>query len=227
MNSELPEIIEIHPKGEVKAVVIWLHGLGADGHDFEALAQQWDLSERYGIRFVFPNATVQPVTINNGTRMRAWYDIYQMDFVAGEDEKGIRASEMLIKNLIAHECEKNKLSSESILLAGFSQGGAIALHTGLRFSSPLAGILGLSCYLPIAHTLAAEKNAAQRLTPLRMDHGNQDPVVPLILADRSKDILESQGYNVEFNRYDMQHNLIPEQIQSLYQWVRQLIVKID
>lgn len=218
MNRVFPDAIEIDPPGRVRGSVVWLHGLGADGHDFEPLVRDWDLSERLGLRFVLPHAPVRPVTLNGGIPMRAWYDISSLQFTAREDAAGIRATQGSLERLIAEEKARG-IDSRSILLAGFSQGGAMALHTGLRYPEPLAGILGLSCYLPLAGTLAQEKQACQLPTAVRMDHGDADTVVPLPLAESSCALLRSLGFKVEFNRYTMGHSLYLEQINSLYRWI--------
>jgi phospholipase/carboxylesterase len=219
MNNERLNLLEINPSGTPKGCVIWLHGLGADGHDFEPLARQWDLTDKYSIRFVFPNAPVQPVTINDGMPMRAWYDIRQTHIAAEEDAAGIRASQHSITTLIASEQEKWGIAASQIVLAGFSQGGAIALQTGLRYPQRLGGILALSCYLPLSETLAEEKRATADIA-IRMDHGVDDPVVPVTLAEESCQMIERQGYTVEFNRYPMAHAVCPEQVDSLHGWLR-------
>lgn len=220
MSSAMLDRIEIDPPGPVRSTVIWLHGLGADGHDFEPLVAQWDLGQRYGVRFVLPNAPARAVTINGGMVMPAWFDVFGADFVQREDEAGIRESQRRLEALIAAEQQRG-IPAGRILLAGFSQGGAIVLQTGLRYAEPLAGILALSAYLPLAPTLAAEANPCQRGTAMRMDHGERDPLVPLALARRSRELIEAQGFTVEFHSYDMGHSLCPPQIDSLYQWLAQ------
>jgi phospholipase/carboxylesterase len=218
MNSVL-ERIEIDPPGSVRGSVIWLHGLGADGHDFEPLVQQWDLVQQFGIRFVLPHAPVRPVTMNGGMEMRAWYDLAGLDALAPEDAEGIQSSGKQLEALIQQENERG-IPSSAIVLAGFSQGGAMVLHTGLRYRQPLAGILALSCYLPLAETLEDEKSAEQKAIPLRMDHGDSDPVVPLKLADLSREVIQKAGFAVDFKTYPMAHSLCPEQAASLYQWLK-------
>lgn len=222
MNTQTIDAIEISPEGPVNGTVIWLHGLGADGHDFEPLIRQWDLTSRYGIRFVLPHAPVRPVTLNGGMAMRAWYDIASSSLDQAEDEAGLRASQQQLEALIQRERDRG-VPASAIVLAGFSQGGAVVLQTGLRYLEPLAGMLALSCYLPLASTVEKEMNPLQRNTPIRMDHGDSDPVVPLALARQSLEALRQLGFSVEFNLYSMPHSLCPEQVESLYNWLRERI----
>jgi len=212
------EMLEIEPQGEARSAVIWLHGLGADGYDFEPLVRDWGLADRLGVRFVLPHAPRRPVTLNGGMVMRAWYDIYDLTFDHGEDDKGVETARQHLLSLIAREQDRG-IPTERILLAGFSQGGAVALHTALRIAEPLAGVLALSCYLPLASTLVAEKQADPGQLVIRMDHGDQDQVVPFVAAERSRDALEAQGYRVDFHTWPMQHSLCPPQLQSLYDWI--------
>jgi phospholipase/carboxylesterase len=214
------DMLEIQPKLPPSCSVIWLHGLGADGHDFEPLVRQWGLSEEIGARFVLPHAPLRPVTLNGGMVMRAWYDIFDLGFQRGEDSQGIEQARQQLLALIGRERDRG-ISSERILLAGFSQGGAVCLHTALRFQEPLAGVLALSSYLPLADTLAAEKCADPSRLVIRMDHGVQDPVVSFALAERSRDLLESLGYAVDFHRYPMEHSLCVPQVESLRRWIVQ------
>ena len=214
------ELLEIEPQGPPVCAVIWLHGLGADGHDFESLVQQWGVADQLGARFVLPHAPWRPVTLNGGMVMRAWYDIYDLGLRAGEDRQGIRQAQQQLIGLIRREQQRG-IPSDRILLAGFSQGGALVLHTALRFQAPLAGVLALSSYLPLADSLAREKCADSSTLSIRMDHGDQDPVVSLAVAERSRDLIESQGYAVQFNRYPMPHCLCAPQTQSLRNWIVQ------
>jgi phospholipase/carboxylesterase len=198
--------------------IIWLHGLGADGNDFapivpELVAPQWP-----AVRFVFPHAPVQPVTINNGMAMRAWYDIYGFDLMAQQDEKGIRASIGHLDALIAREHERG-IPSERILLAGFSQGGAIALAGGLRYPEKLAGIIALSTYLPLAASLATERSAANAEIPIFWGHGTVDPVVILQRGADSRAALEALGYHVGWHTYLMPHSVCPQEIADLKHWI--------
>ena len=219
MNKPILDAVEINPPGSPRGCIIWLHGLGADGHDFEPLIPQLGLVDDLGVRVVLPHAPHRPVTINSGMVMPAWYDIRATDFSRGEDSEGIRESEQQLQALIRREVD-NGIPPERIVLAGFSQGGAIVLHTGLRYPQPLAGILALSSYLPLAGTLAAEAAAANSKVPIMMAHGTQDPVVPVILALQSRDRLEQLGYRVNWHGYPMQHALCPEEIGELRDWLQ-------
>jgi len=214
------DMIEIEPKSPARSAVIWLHGLGADGHDFEPLVKQWQLADELAARFVLPHAPVQPVTLNGGMRMRAWYDIYDLGFDGEEDAEGIAQARQLLLGLIEREQQRG-ISSQNILLAGFSQGGAVALHTALRWDKPLAGVLVLSAYLPLRQSLAAEKRSDPGSLVVRMDHGEQDPVVPYRAALASRELLQAAGFDVEFNSYVMEHGLCPPQVDSLRDWMVQ------
>jgi len=212
------EMLEIEPRGEARSAVIWLHGLGADGHDFEPLVRDWGLADSHGVRFILPHAPPQPVTLNGGMVMRAWYDIYDLSLNRDEDREGIETARQHLLSLIDRERDRG-IPAGRIVLAGFSQGGAVALHTALRIAEPLAGVLALSCYLPLASTLAAEKQADPGQLVIRMDHGEQDPVVPFAVAEQSRKALEAQGYLVDFYAWPMQHSLCPPQLTSLYDWL--------
>lgn len=198
--------------------VIWLHGLGADGHDFAPIVPELVDPAWPALRFVFPHAPVRPVTINNGMSMRAWYDIIGFDAHARQDEAGIRASIGEVEALIAREHARG-VPSERIFLAGFSQGGAIALAAGLRHAGKLAGIVALSTYLPIAGTLAAERSAANAATPIFQAHGNADPVVALPRGSASRDALQALGYAVDWHTYPMAHAVCAEEIDDLRRWL--------
>ena len=211
-------MLEIEPEGPPSCAVIWLHGLGADGHDFAPLVQQWGLADELGARFILPHAPRRPITLNGGMVMRAWYDIYDLGFETDEDRHGIGQARQHVLGLIRREQQRG-IRSDRILLAGFSQGGAVALHTALRFHAPLAGVLVLSSYLPLADLLAEEKCADPSSLVIRMDHGDQDPVVSFAVAERSRDLIESQGYEVEFHRYPMEHSLCVTQMESLRNWI--------
>jgi phospholipase/carboxylesterase len=213
------DCIEIDPRATATASVIWLHGLGADGNDFVPIVDELGLGADHGVRFVFPNAPVRPVAINNGMSMRAWYDITGVELDSGQDAEGIRASAQAIEELIAREHERG-VSAERIVLAGFSQGGAIALHAGLRHARPLAGLMGLSTYLPLAETLDAEASAANRGVSILMAHGSQDPMLPIQLGQTSRDRLLEAGYDVAWHEYPMQHQVCLPEIATIGRWLK-------
>lgn len=206
--------IEIETAPNPIATVILMHGLGADGNDFVPIANELDLSAVGPVRFVFPNAPVMPVTINGGYQMPAWYDIALPDLAAQEDEAGLRRSQATIEAIISNEKARG-IAASRIVVAGFSQGCAMALMTGLRHTERLAGIVGLSGYLPIAATTAAERHAANHETPVFLAHGRQDPVVPLAAAMRSRDALAALGHAVEWHEYTMAHSVCMEEIADL------------
>ena len=206
--------IEIETAPQPTATVIVLHGLGADGNDFVPIARELDLSAVGPVRFLFPNAPVIPVTVNGGFPMPAWYDIFQADLVRREDEAGLRRSRDSIEALIAQEKARG-IPAARIVLAGFSQGCAMALMTGLRHGERLAGIVGLSGYLPLAATLAAERHAANQATPVFLAHGTQDNVVVLPRATDTRDALAALGYAVEWHDYPMAHSVCMEEIADL------------
>ncbi|MBS7458830.1 alpha/beta hydrolase [Coralloluteibacterium stylophorae] len=199
--------------------VVWLHGLGADGHDFAPIVPELVRPEWPGIRFVFPHAPVRPVTVNNGTPMRAWYDLLGFDIASRQDAPGIRASIAEVERLIAREGERG-IDPGRILLAGFSQGGAVALATGLRRQRALAGVVALSTYLPLADSAATEATAAGRGTPVFMAHGSQDPVVGERLGLLSRDALRDLGVDVAWHSYPMAHQVCMEEIQALGDWMQ-------
>ena len=202
--------------------IIWMHGLGADGHDFEPLVPELLDAGMPALRFVFPHAPVRPVTINNGYQMRAWYDIIGIDRRSAEDFKGIGESAEAIGGLIHREHARG-IASERILLAGFSQGGAMALHLATRHPDEFAGVIALSCYLPLAKDFARSRNTANQTTPVFMAHGTQDPVVPYMLGDESRQLLESGGYAVEWHAYPMPHSLCQEEVADLKTWLRKVL----
>ena len=217
--AELLDAIEIETGKRPSTSIIWLHGLGADGHDFEAIVPELDLPA-VAIRFVFPHAPMRPVTINAGMVMRAWYDVSDAA-IRREDEAGVRASQAHLEALIAREKERGT-SANRLLLAGFSQGGAIALHTGLRHRDRLAGIMALSCYLPVADTLAAEAHAANRDVPVFMAHGTLDPVVAISRALESRELLGREGYAVDWHQYPMPHSVCPDEIRDIGTWLQRV-----
>jgi phospholipase/carboxylesterase len=198
--------------------IIWMHGLGADGHDFEPLVPEILVGGMPSLRFVFPHAPVRPVTINNGYQMRAWYDIIGIDRRSAEDFEGIAASAAAIGDLIRQENERG-VPTNRIVIAGFSQGGAMALHIATRHLETLAGIIALSCYLPHARELATARNPVNQATPIFMAHGTQDPVVPYPLGDESCQLLKASGYNVEWHAYPMPHALCAAEVSDIRAWL--------
>ncbi|MBZ0072229.1 MAG: alpha/beta fold hydrolase [Thiohalobacteraceae bacterium] len=217
MPHELLESLIIEPPTAATASVIWLHGLGADGHDFEPLVPELGQLER-GVRFVLPHAPHRPVTINAGHVMRAWYDIRGTDIAADTDAAGIRASSAAVGELIATEVARG-VPPERIVLAGFSQGGAVALQAGLTGALPLAGILALSTYVPLPGALATDLTGAGRGIPIFMAHGHDDPVVPFALGAASRDHLVALGCRVAFHAYRMPHTLCAEELTDIRAWL--------
>ncbi len=215
MSSQL-ETVEVVTGQAPDFSVIWLHGLGADGHDFEPIVPALTLS--VPMRFIFPHAPERAVTINQGMTMRAWYDILSLDRFSVEDEAGIRASEALVTELIEAELARG-IRARRIILAGFSQGGAIALHTGLRYPQTLAGIMALSAYLPLRGSIESERTAANAETSIFMAHGSDDPVIPEGLAADSSSVLESHGYAVEWHSYPMAHQVCAEEVNDISRWI--------
>jgi phospholipase/carboxylesterase len=215
------EAIELETGPQPAACVIWLHGLGADGADFVPVVDALDLPDG-PIRFVFPHAPMRAVTINQGYVMRAWYDIVSSDLERRADEDGVRASQRLIEALIVREKDRG-IPARRIVLAGFSQGGAIALQTGLRHPECLAGVMALSCYVPIAGTLAVERAEAIRDVPIFMAHGVYDPIIPLRLARHSRELLAQLGYDVEWHEYPMEHSVAPEEVAAIGAWLRRVL----
>jgi phospholipase/carboxylesterase len=216
MTAALPECVEIETGDAPKLTVIWLHGLGADGHDFEPIVAELNLS--FAARFVFPHAPVRPVTINAGTRMRAWYDILGFGPGVTEDAAGIRESAAVVGRLVEREVERG-LAPDRVVVAGFSQGGAIALQHALRAPRRLAGVLALSTYLPLAASVAAERSPANADLPILMAHGSADPVIPLALADASRARLVQLGYAVDWRVYPMAHAVCLPEIEALGEWL--------
>ena len=214
--------IEIETAPQPTASVIWLHGLGADGRDFVPIVPELRLPSDLAIRFVFPHAPHRPVTINRGYVMRAWYDIAETEFGRREDEAGIRESEQAVRALIQCETERG-VASERIVLAGFSQGGAVVLHTGLRLPQRLAGIMALSTYLPLADTLKAEAHPANADVPIFMAHGTDDPIIPLALGESSADLLTRRGANLEWRTYEMEHSVCLDEIQDIAGWLTRVL----
>jgi phospholipase/carboxylesterase len=218
------EIIETETGPKPGATIIILHGLGADGNDFVPIAQELDLAGVGPVRFVFPHAPVMPVTINNGYRMRAWYDILGLDPGSREDEAGLRKSMAAVEELLERE-EQRGMPAGRIILGGFSQGCAMALMTGLRHKKRLAGIVGMSGYLPLAGTTAGERSDANVLTPIFMAHGRHDPVVGFDRGTASRDALRALGYDVDWHDYPMEHSVCMEEIEDLGRWLVKVLAK--
>jgi phospholipase/carboxylesterase len=220
MKDLLPAV-EIGPAGTARASVVWLHGLGADGHAFAAIVPELRLPAELGVRFVFPHAPSIPVTINGGMVMPAWYDIAEVDLQRRHDEAGVRASDRQVRALLAREHERG-VPWDRIVLAGFSQGGAIALFTGLRHPQRLAGVIALSTYLVVGEAFEAERSAANQDVPILQAHGSLDPMVPIERGEAARAVLDRHGYDVAFHSYPMPHSVCPEEIAT----VRQFLVRV-
>ena len=216
------DAIEIQTGPNPTGTIIWMHGLGADGHDFEPIVPELVRPGERALRFVFPNAPVRPVTLNRGYPMRAWYDIVGLERGMKQDEPGIRASHAEVEVLIRRENERG-IATDRIALAGFSQGGAMALFTGTRYPEKLAGIMGLSCYMLLESNFAAERVPANQATPIFLAHGSQDPVVSPTLGEQTRRLLEASGYAVEWHTYPMQHSVNPQEIADIAAWLRRIL----
>ena len=216
------EAIELETAPNPAIAIIWLHGLGADGSDFVPMVGQFQAAGCPPIRFIFPHAPMMPVTVNNGFVMRAWYDILGADLTRREDEAGVRASQTAIEELIAAQLARG-IASERILLAGFSQGCAMVLQTGLRYPQRLAGLLCLSGYLPLSDAVEAERNPANQDTPIFMAHGTMDPVVPIDRAIAARTTLEELGYAVDWRDYPMPHAVCPQEIGDIGAWMMRVL----
>jgi phospholipase/carboxylesterase len=220
--AELLPTIEIETAQAPRSAIIWLHGLGADGHDFEPIVPELGLPARPAIRFVFPHAPMRPVTINQGHVMRAWYDIPALAGVRREDEAGVRQSAQQVEALIDRERQRG-VAPGRLVLAGFSQGGAMALHVGLRYPERLAGILALSCYVPLAATLATEASPANRAVPIFWAHGVHDPMIPLAMAEQGRQQVAALGYSIEWHQYPMPHSVSAEEIADIARWLGRVL----
>jgi len=216
------DAIEIETGPQPTASIIVLHGLGADGNDFVPFAEELELAAAGPVRWVFPHAPTMPVTINGGYVMRAWYDILGVELVRREDEAGLRKSMALVNALIDAERERG-IAADRIVLAGFSQGCAMALLAGLRYPERLAGLAGMSGYLPLAATLAAERSAANHAVPVFMAHGRHDPVVPFDRGAASRDALLALGYPVEWHEYPMEHSVCGPEVADLNRWLLRVL----
>ncbi len=218
MSESFLPAIEISTREPVQGSVIWLHGLGADGNDFAGIVPELALPATLAVRFIFPHAPQRPVTINGGYVMRAWYDITAPDLSQAQDAEGIRASAQTVAALVARE-QARGVPVSRIVLGGFSQGGAIALQAGLRFPERLAGIMALSTYLPLAGTLGAEAHSANAGLPVFIGHGRDDSVVPLLLAERTRDTLTRLGYAVNWQQYPMAHSVCQQELRAIGAWL--------
>jgi len=212
--------IIVEPPQPATASIIWLHGLGANGHDFEPVIAEFSQDLTCHTRFIFPHAPQRPITINGGMVMRGWYDVVNLDLTLQQDPQGIHESSQLLQNYLTHEINRG-ITTQRMVLAGFSQGGAMALHTALRYPHPLAGIVALSTYLPLADTIEAEIHPANRNIPIFMGHGEFDPVIPLIQAQRSRSQLEQLGYSIQWHTYQIEHHVNYPELQDLNQWLTQ------
>lgn len=217
MSELLPVIVE--PSQPAKAAVIWLHGLGADGHDFEEIVPSLGLPDNHAIRFVFPHAPIQAVTINGGMHMRSWFDIRSLDMQNDVDSAGIRVSCHQVYKLISEQ-EAAGIEPKNIILAGFSQGGLIALHAGLSYDHSLGGIMALSTWCPLV-----EQFHLHREIPILMIHGRQDPVVPFELGAKAQEDLSAKGYQIDWQVYDMQHQVCLQEIEYIGDWLRQCLLQ--
>lgn len=225
-TEESAEAVILHPAGVATGSVIWLHGLGADGHDFVPIVRTLGLPPGAAIRFVFPHAPVRPITLNNGLPMRGWYDILSLDREGLQDEAGVRASENMVCGFIDSEIAAG-IAPRRIVIAGFSQGGAIALHTALRYPQRLAGLLPLSTYLPLHQRLPAEASVANRAIPILMCHGRYDPVLPYTLGQGSCEFLRGLGYTIDWQEYPMQHEVCEEEIERVSRWLLDVLPALD
>jgi phospholipase/carboxylesterase len=218
-NEKLLDSVVIEPKGEHKATIIWLHGLGDSGNGFAPIAPELKLPDSLGVKFIFPHAPVRPVTINNGMAMRAWYDIKSMDMESRADLEGVLESSAQVEQLIEAEIAAG-IDSSNIMLIGFSQGGVISLHLGTRYTKPLAGIVALSTYMCNAQSLQKEKSAENQNTPVFFAHGQQDEVVPLFLGNAAYQTMQQNGYKIEWKEYVMQHNVCLPEINDISQFIQ-------
>jgi len=218
-TQQSAEDVVLDPPTAPDAAVIWLHGLGADGFDFVPLVEELRLPPTMAVRFIFPHARPRPVTINNGFVMRAWYDITSLGPDRVEDEAGIRQSAEVVRGYIEKENARG-IASERIVIAGFSQGGAIAFQAALRYPQRLGGVMALSTYLPLRETLTKEATPANRDVPILICHGVRDPMVPAALGTASRDLLQSLGYPVEWKTYPMEHSVCMEEVLDISKWLQ-------
>lgn len=211
--------VEINPEQNATHCIIWLHGLGADGHDFVPIVPELKLPSNLAIRFIFPHAPIMPVTINNGYKMRAWFDIHDFSLSTKIDKEGIQASQKTVESLIETQIASG-IPSENIILAGFSQGGAIALTTGINFNKRLGGILALSTYLPLPDQLLINAATVNRSLPIFVAHGTQDSVLPFLLGESTAKVLEQSGFQVDWHSYVMPHSVCGQEIADISKWIQ-------
>ncbi len=223
MNLKKNAVV-IEPNNIHRSSVIWLHGLGADGYDFQPVIPEFKLPESHGIRFIFPHAPKRAITINDGMVMRAWYDVKHPDLMQEEDIDSINESAAILNKYIDQEIEEG-IPSEKIVIAGFSQGGTIALHAGLHCSLKLCGLLALSTYLPIADRFALKQDNVNSQTPIMMLHGKFDPVIPIHQGQSSRDMLQNAGYSVSWHEYPMQHALCSQEIDDISKWLQERLLQ--
>ncbi len=219
---DTPETVEVGGGETPDGTVIWLHGLGADGHDFEPIVPELNLGDHANIRFVFPHAPLRPVTINGGMSMRAWYDVISLDRSGPQDEKGIRESAASLLQLIEREKERG-VDPSRIVIAGFSQGGAIAMHTAMRFPDSLAGLMALSTWMPLAsmidHEVVENPESQPRELPVLMVHGSFDPILPIAAGQHARGIMQQAGFTVQWHEYPMAHAVCADEIAEIRQWL--------
>ncbi|HEX4049650.1 MAG TPA: dienelactone hydrolase family protein [Steroidobacteraceae bacterium] len=221
-TSAIQSPVQIDTGSSPSAAVIWLHGLGADGHDFEPIVPDLVARGERALRFIFPHAPVRPVTLNGGLPMRAWYDLLGLHRGAEQDEVGLRTSETRVQGLIRAQ-QSQGIGASRIVLAGFSQGGAMALYSALRYPERLAGIVGLSCYLPMAETLSSERHLANEATPILLAHGEYDSIVDPAHGEATRTALEAAGYRVEWHSYAMAHAVCREEVAAIAAFLRQVL----
>ena len=219
MSTQALPYVEVNPNSHIKATVIWLHGLGDSGNGFAPIVPELRLPDELGIRFVFPHAPMRPITINNGMTMRAWYDITSLDFNQRADSQGVNESSIFVKALIEQEMAKG-VPANKIVLAGFSQGGVIALNLGTRLEHSLAGIMSMSSYMSEPEKLSSEAHDANKQTPIFVAHGTHDDVVPVFMGNAAFKVLESNGYQATWHEYAMQHNVCNQQLNDISAWLQ-------